>query len=195
MKRNGWVSASTAGSLSSIYWASASAQYTIGNGAGLGGFLAIFRFGVSDAATVSGARMFVGMSTNVSAPTNVEPNTLTNTFGLAQLSTDATQWYMVQGGSTAQTAIALGTGLGAPTVVTVPMELALYASPSNGNVGYTVTNLGTGVSVSGTLTAATAGTQLPLNTAYLAPRLYRTNNATALAVGLDLGSVYLETDT
>lgn len=191
-RRLGYVSASTAGSLAGIYWTVA--QYTIGDGSGLGGFHSIMRFGTSDAASVSGARAFIGWSSSVAAPTNVDPAGLTNSFGLAQLSGDATQWYIVYGGSAAQTAIALGTGLGAPTDTTALYEIAFYApNTSNNTVYYTVTNLGTGVVVSGTLTG-TAGTALPSSSTFLAPRAWRTNNATALAVGIDVASIYTETD-
>jgi len=48
---------------------------------------------------------------------------------------------------------------------------------------------------SGTLSAVINGNQLPNTTAGLSPLwAYRTNNATALAVGLDICNMYLETD-
>lgn len=193
MNRLGFVSAATAAALTSLRVPNA--MWTTGNGSGLGGFFFHCRFATSDAAAVSGARAFIGVSSNTGAATNVEPNTLTNSIGVAQLSTNNTQWYLVFGGSAAQTAIALGTGLGAPTLTTTCFELTLYAPASaNGTVHYTVTNLGTGVSVSGTLTPATAGVQTPLNSTFLTWQLWRTNNATALAVGLDVASIYMETD-
>lgn len=194
MKRLGFVSAATTGSVTGSYFLAGAQQYTIGDGAGLGGFHYIERFGVSDAATVSGARAFIGWRSVVTAPTNVDPSTQTNQFGLAQLSTDATQWYIVYGGSAAQTAIALGTALGAPTLTNTAWDVSFFAPPnSNNTVKYTVTNLGSGVSVSGTLTG-TAGTALPSSTTLLAPCTWRTNNATALAVGIDISSIYIETD-
>jgi hypothetical protein len=194
MKRLGFVSVATAGGLAGPYWAAGAQQFAIGNGAGLGGFTNVWRFVVSDVATVTGARMFMGWRTVVTAPTNVEPSAITNCFGLAQLSTDATQWYIVYGGSAAQTAIPLGTGLGAPATNSTAWDLAFFAPPnSNNTVSYTVMNMGTGVTVTGTLTG-TAGVALPLSTALLAPATYRTNNATLLAVGLDIASLYIETD-
>lgn len=192
-KRLGYVSAATAGSLAAQY--GGAAQFTTGTGTGLGGFHVVIRFGVSDAAAVSGARMFVGVSSTTAAPTNIEPNTMTNSVGIAQLSTDATQWYLVYGGSAAQTAIALGTTLGAPTLTNTLWELALFSPPgSNGVVHYQVTNLGSGVTVTGTLTPTTPGTQTPANTTLMVQRIFRTNNATALAVAFDVSSIYIETD-
>lgn len=191
MRRLGYVSAATAGALAS--WRVAVAQYTTGTGTGLGGFMWVVRFGVSDAAAVSGARMFVGMSSSTGAATNVEPNTLTNSFGIAQLSTDNTQWYFVYGGSVAQTAIPLGTELGAPTLNTTAYELALFSPQSApGTVYYQVTNIGTGVTVNGTISGA--ATVVPAATTLLTTQIWRTNNATALAVGIDICSCYIETD-
>ena len=192
MKRLAYVSANGTGSLASHYITVG--QFSTGTGAGLGGFTFITRFAVSDAATVSGARHFCGVSSTIAAPTNVDPSTLTNSIGIAQIAGDATQWYIVYGGSAAQTPIALGIGLGAPTLTTTAWELALFSSPNeNSIVYYQVTNLGTGTIVTGTLSGI-VGTAVPASTTLLAYRQYRTNNATGLAVGIDICSIYIETD-
>ena len=193
MKRVGIVSGTNNGDMASIR--NPAAQYTVGDGAGLGGFTFICRFATSDATTVTGARAFVGFTSATTAPTNVQPSTLTNCIGVAQLSTDATQWYLVFGGSAAQTPIALGTALGAPTLNNTSFELALFSPPSaNGVVHYEVYNLGNGVKVSGTLTPATVGVQTPAAATLLAERAWRTNNTTGSAVGIDIISIYIETD-
>lgn len=193
MKRAAVVSTGTAGTLGSLR--NPNAQYTTGTGSGLGGFHFVARFATSDAATVSGARAFIGMSSNTGAATNVEPSTLINSIGVAQLSTDATQWYLVYGGSAAQTAIALGTGLGAPTLTNTAFELSLFCAPSaNGVVHYEVLNIGSGVKVVGTLTPGTPGVQTPASTTLLTNQMWRTNNGTGSVVGLDICSIYIETD-
>jgi hypothetical protein len=196
-RRLGYVSVATAAGFAGHF--GASAQFTTGDGAGLGGVFYSCRFAVSDAATVAGARQFVGLSSSVVTPTNVEANTLTNSIGVAQLSTDATQLYLVYGGSTAQTAIALGTNF--PPAATAGItsgtlyDLTLFAPPnSNGVVGYRLERIGTAFVAEGTLTPGTPGTQTPLSTTLLAHRAWRCNNATALAVGLDIIGVYIETD-
>ena len=197
MRRIGIVSAATAGSFSHTRLGATTtgiAQFTTGDAAtyALGGFHYVARFGISDAATVSGARMFVGMSSSTSAPTNVEPSTLTNCVGMAQLSTDSTQLYLVYGGSSAQTAIALGsTNFSISTAV--PYELALFAPAGvSATIYYQATNLANGTTTSGTLSGGT--TIIPNSTTLLAPHFWRTNNATALAVGIDICNLYVETD-
>lgn len=196
MRRLGYVSAATATSSCSVR---GQTQYTTGNAAAtpLGGFYASFRFAFSDAAAVAGARAFVGMDS--ATPTNVEMNTRLNNVGLAQLSTDSTQLYLVYGGSAAQTAIALGTGFPPMTAAGatngVPYDFQIWAPPSlNGVVNWQLDRLDTGTSTGGTITPATPGVQTPLNTTLLAPTVYRGNNATAAAVGTDISTIYIETD-
>ena len=193
MKRLAVVSNSSSGTLGSLR--NPQAQYTTGDGAGLGGFHFVARFGTSDPATVTGARAFIGLSSNTNAASNVQPSTLVNSVGVAQLSTDATQWYIVYGGSAAQTAIALGTSLGAPTLTDTAFELSLFSPPSqNGVVHYEMLNIGSGVKVSGTLTPATVGVQTPASTTLLTNQMWRTNNSASAVVGLDICSIYIETD-
>ncbi len=192
MKRLGYVSAATAGSLAGQY--TTAAQYTVGTGAGLGGFFYVVRFGTSDAAAVSTSRQFVGMSSSVAAPTNVEPSTLTNSIGVGHGAAD-TNLKLYYGGSAAQTPIDLGVNFPAKTRSTDMYELTLFASPATNNtVGYKVVRLNTNDVSEGLITAATPGTQLPLSTTLLAHRAWRTNNTTALAVGLDVASFYIDTD-
>jgi len=192
--RVGFVSAATAGSLTSVYHNSTSSRFCSVGSSGYGGFLFIARFGTSDAATVSGARMFVGLSTIVTAPTNVDPGAQINQIGVAQLST-STNLHIVFGGSAAQTPIDLGAAWPANRLSQDMYELLLFSSRSdNTKVTYRVTNLDTGSVAQGTLTNTTPGTTLPAKTTTLAFRNYRTNNATALAVGLDISSLIVHQD-
>ena len=164
----------------------------------LGGFFFSIRFAFSDAASVADARAFVGLSSSVAVPTNVEANTLTNSIGVAQLSTDTSQLYIVYGGSAAQTAIPLGgnfppmNGTGATNGVLY--DFTLFSPPNqNSVVYYSLERVGTSFSATGTLGPDTSVT-LPTNTTLLAPRFWRCNNTTALAVGIDVVSIYVETD-
>ncbi len=192
MRRLGVVSVATVGGLASIRVAVA--QVTIGNGDGYGGFHKVLRFGVSDAATVAGARMFIGMSSSVAAPTNVEPSTLLNCIGIGNGASD-TNLKLFYGGSVAQTPIDLGANFPANTLSTDVYELVLFSPPNqNGVVHYRVTRLNTDNVAEGTLPTAN-GIVLPSTATLLTYQWgYRTNNATALAVGLDIMSDYVETD-
>ena len=185
MTRLGYVSAATAGALSGAR--EAVAKYTTGAGAGLGGFFARYRFGISDAANVAGARMFVGLQASTGAPTNVEPNTLLNSIGVCQLSTSG-NLHMYAAGAVTSTPIDLGANFPATFGSANAYELGLFAKP-NGTVGWRVLRINTGDVAEGDFT-----TGLPLSTVLLCHQLWRTNNATALAVGLDVCGIYIETD-
>lgn len=192
LKRIAYVSSSgTTGQLAS--WRLPVAAFTLGGDASnFGGFNTIIRFGISDASLVGVARMFVGMSSSTGAATNVDPGTLTNVIGVGH-TTSNTNLYIYYGGSAAQTRIDLGADF--PVAITTAYELALFAPPnSNNTVYYRVTNLGTAAEASGTLTAATPGTQLPANTTLLGLQIWRTNNSSTGAVALDISSIYVETD-
>lgn len=195
--RLGAVTTATAGTIASVL--NGAAQFTVGDGAGLGGFYASFTFSFVDQASVPDARGFVGMWSSVAAATNVQPNTLTNCFGIGRLSTDQTQLYIVYGGSAAQTAIALGTGF--PPILSstltggVLYELSLFSAPGvNGVVHYRVERLDNGSVATGTLGPGTAGTTLPANTTLLTPRAWATNNATAQITSIYFTNIYVETD-
>ena len=191
LRRLGYVSSAVAGNFAEARFAVA--QYTVGDGAGLGGFDLITRFVPSDTAAVAGERFFIGMTSVTVAATNVEPSTQTNVIGLAQIST-SNNLQIVYGGSVAQTPIDLGAGFPANTLSTDAYEFALFSSTnSSTTVGYTVTRLGTGATVSGVLSGA-AGVAIPATTTLMTFKTWKTNNATGAAVGFDLGSVYIETD-
>jgi hypothetical protein len=190
LRRLGYVTSATAGQVGQ--WRHATAQYTVGSpSTNLGGFHYVIRFGISDAAAVAGARMFKGMR-NVATPTNVEPSTLTNCIGIGHGAAD-TNLRLYYGGTAAQTPIDLGANFPSDTRSVDVYELALFSPPNSGEVRWEVTRLNTGHVATGTITN-TGAAVLPTNTTLIGPWGYRTNNATALAVGVDVMSAYIETD-
>jgi hypothetical protein len=156
-----------------------------------GGFYMTTKFGFSN--VVATRRAFIGLSSNTATPTNVEPSTLTNCFGVGNGAAN-TNLFVYYGGSAAQTPINLGASFPTNTAATDWYELTLFAPAALDNtVYYQVTRLNTGDIASGTLTG-TAGTALPLNSTFLSYRAWTTNNATAATAILAFGGFYLETD-
>jgi hypothetical protein len=194
MRRLGYSSSATAGSFAGVR--TGAAQFTAGSGVvrSGSGFTLIERWVESTPAIVAGQRAFAGVSSSTSAPTNVEPSTLTNSIGIGQLSTDATQWYWIQGGSAAQAAIPVGTSIGVPgSASNTVWELAIHCPTLTANTYYLqLTNVSTGVTESITMSGTSA--QVPQSSTLLAFRHWACNNTTALSVGVDLCSLYIETD-
>ncbi|MGL4396604.1 MAG: hypothetical protein ACRCS9_08710 [Hyphomicrobium sp.] len=186
MRRLGMVSAATAGSLAGSR--TGAAQFWRGNAAGLGGFFLNMRAGCSDAATVAGARGFYGMSASTGAPTNVEPNTLNNSVGFAQISTSSNLQVITRDGTTAQT-IDLGVNFPANTLSVDMYDMTLFCEPNASEIFYRVERMNTGHVAEGTLT-----TNLPVAATGMGITLWRCNNATALACAFDYSHVYVETE-
>jgi hypothetical protein len=192
VRRIGYVSAATAGSFAG--WYSTLATWFLGTGSAYG-FLASFTFGCADAAAVSGARQFVGMTASTVAPTNVEPSTLTNIIGVGHGAAD-TNLMLYCAGSAAQTQINLGANFPANTFSTDMYRFTIWAA-QDGSINYQVDRLGTAYTASGTFPNPTPGTTAPANnnsSTILGPRLWRCNTATALAVALDVACVSIQTD-
>lgn len=184
MRRARFASATTAGSFAGLR--GSAAFLWRGNAAGLGGFMVGFRFAMTT--NLSGVRAFVGLYASTSALTNADPSTRSNIIGMALDASDA-NWQIIRasGSSTA-----VKTDLGASFVksVTDVYELRLFCAPNSSSISYSVENLSTGATTSGTLT-----TDLPANTVFLNPYLWITNNAQASAAQIELNRFYAESDT
>ena len=185
MTRLGYVSAATAAALAGVR--ETVAKFTTGAGPGLGGFFARYRFGVSDAATVGGARMFIGLDALIVAPTNIDPSTKVNCIGVGQIAA-SNNLHIIRGNATAKTPIDLGANFPANTNADA-YELSLFAPPAGGCY-WQVRRLNTTFEATGFLPS----TEIPIATQLLCHQLWRCNNATALAVGLDVCGIYIETD-
>jgi hypothetical protein len=188
------VVAGTAGTNAIAGWRINLNNWSLGIGGSIpsGGFYAVFRFGVSDATT--NGRIFVGMSSATGAPTSVEPSTLTNVMGVG-CGTANTNLYFYYGGSAAQTPINLGASFPSQTANTDLYELILHAGTDTWTeVDYKVTRLNTGEVAAGSVTAATAGTQLPANTTFLSPRMWRATAGTSGTPQIDISNFYIESD-
>ncbi len=178
-RRIGYVSSASAGSLAGIY--QATAQYTSSR------THLVCYFAISDATLVSGARMFIGFTASTSAPTNVQPSTIVNSIGLAQLSTDATQFYVVMGGSSTSGSFPFPSGTSVAPALNKLYKLEMLSDETNEIWEVSLKDMSTGTTVSDTFGSA------PSKSTFLGFRAWRTNNATASAVGLDITDIHAET--
>jgi hypothetical protein len=104
-----------------------------------------------------------------------------------------TNWKIAYGGGVPQTPIDLGANFPVNTLSVDAYELVLFAPPTGG-IHWEVTRLNTGHVALGFIPDG-GGTSLPSASSTLSfSRFWRTNNATALAVGIDIMSDYIETD-
>jgi len=185
-RRIGYVSSASAGTLCGARDSSNASQMTLGDNSIQGtGFKFKVIFCITDPAFVTGARMFVGVGP-ATAPSNVEVSTKTNYVGVCALSSSNNLHFYCAGSSTT-TPIDLGSNFPVNTGSTDIYELTLYAPFAGSELHYRVVRTNTGHIATGTVT-----TGLPASTVGFDFEMWRTNNATALAVGLDFLGWYAE---
>lgn len=187
IKRLGYVSATTTNSSSGVR--SNNLQYSRGAAADVGGFTFIARFGISDGAAVANARLFVGMTGAAAVIGNVNPSTQTSIFGVGADSTDTNLQLMFNDNTANATRVDLGADFPVNTRNTDWYEVIIVAKKNSSTMEIQVTNLTTGITSS-----TSQNTNLPLATQLLTWQLWRHNGGTALAVGLDVGNIYIESD-
>jgi hypothetical protein len=166
--RLGYVSAATAGSICGQYSAG---RYTTGLSDPLGGFCWRCRFMISDPSFVTGARMFVGLSGNF-APSNVDPPTLSPGIGVAQIDGSANLNIVISGGTVVDTLM--------PLDLTSVFEVEIMSNPNKPYAFVRVTRLNDGAVSSAFSNPGIASSVV------LSNRAWRSNNATASVVGIDV---------
>ena len=177
--RVGYVSAGTAPSHAEIY------QASLPNVVRSQQFQCSYRITPSDAAAVSGARAFYGVSALASAFTNVEITGLSDIFGFGQLSTSNNLCLITGNSGTTATAYDLGSNFSAASlsVDAYTMQFS-WAMDGIGPISWSIVNECTGWYAGGQETA-----NLPTLNTYLYWHFWKCNNATALATAFDFGGL------
>ncbi|WP_135448865.1 DUF2793 domain-containing protein [Tabrizicola caldifontis] len=162
-----------------------------GTAAGLGGFHLVWRWGPATGVANGAHRAFVGMRGSVSAPSDVDPSTLTNMCGMGYDSSDVTIQFLHNDATGTTTKIDLGPDFPKPSQDrTAVYEIVLFAPPGPTQIlHYAVTDLVSGAEATGAVT-----TDLPPVTQLLAPWSYISVGGVSSVIGQAVMSLYIETD-
>lgn len=179
-----FASTATAGTLA--YIRSDVLECWRGNAAGRGGFYFVAVVGLL--ALVTGMRCFIGLTSSIAAPTNVNPLTSTtnSVLGIA-IAADTGDWSFVACNGTNITATSLGANI--PVNNTDLIEVIIYSPPNGSSISYQITDLSTGNVASGT-----TSTDIPATTTFLGMTGWICNNTTATITQFAMARMYLETD-
>ncbi|NHB76094.1 DUF2793 domain-containing protein [Rhodobacter calidifons] len=191
MRRRSWL-VTTASTTAVAGLRGNALQWTLGGpSAELGGFHLVWRWGPATGVATSTHRVFVGMRGSASAPSDVNPSTLTNICGMGYDAGDTNIQFMHNDGSGTATKIDLGSGFPKPNADrTAVYEIALFAPPgTTQSLGYEVTNL-----VSGAVATGTVTTDLPSATQLLTPYGYISVGGTNSVIGFATMGLYIESD-
>lgn len=169
----------------------ANAIYGVGGtSAKLGGHHMVCRWGPATGVTgVSTHRAFVGMRNTGGAPTDVNPSTLTSSFGMGWDDTDTNVQFMHNDASGTCTKIDLGASFPVPTTDRDAVyEIDLFSPPGTTQfVSYEVRELKSGASATGTVT-----TNIPLG--LVTPSGWCSAGGTSTVMGFGFFGLYLEKD-
>lgn len=183
-KRISYNSAATAGTAGGAR--EAVAKYWRGSAAGLGGFHFCARFGFN--AIPATRRWFVGLSGTAALLANADPSTFLNQVGVGQDLGDTTIQFMHNDGAGAS--VKSNSTIASPAVGEL-LEVNVFCAPNSTSIFMSVEK----INVTGALASLTTpSTDIPANTVALAPHLWCNNGTTAAIYGLDLVSLYIETD-
>ena len=179
-RRIAFVSAATAGA--SAGTRHSLLQWAVSSEPGMGRWTFSARFGISDAAAVGNARMFVGMTGIASGGVlpNANPSAQVNLIGMGADTGDTRFYIMHNDGAGSATRVDLGVNFPCNTRNTDMYQLSLTCNADR-TITYKVINLTTGNTATGNL-----ATDLPMYLQLLAPQLWRNNGGTTAAVGLDV---------
>ena len=172
-RRSSIASAATAGSVSGLRCSHLFCWR--GNAPGLGGFRGKLSFALTN--LVSGNRGFVGLQDTIAAPTNIDPLTSTggNKVGIG-FNTDTGNLQLIHNLSgVAPTTIDLGSAFAINTTDVWTIEIRCLENASS--IDWAVTKAGSNAIAAGNLI-----NNIPPNNVFLAPHMWMSNNAQALAV-------------
>jgi hypothetical protein len=191
MKRLEYL-ATTASTTAVVGWRGSALQYSLGGASvGLGGFHQILRWAPATGVATTTHRAFAGLRGSVSAPTDVNPSSLTNICGMGYDAADTNIQFMYNDGSSTASKVDLGASFPKPaTDRSVAYEIAMFAPPgTTQSLSYEVINLATGAVATGTVT-----TDLPSTTQLLAPWSMMGVGGTSSVIGIAIMGLYIETD-
>lgn len=155
-----------------------------------GGFRYTFVFGPATGVATTTNRCFVGLGSSTAAPTDVQPSTILNQFGVGWDEADANIQIISNDGTGTATKADLGASFPVPTVDrTDAYCLQMFCAPGSTTVGWDFMDISTGISASGTF-----GADMPAADTLLAPRGWMSAGGTSSVIGIALMLGYISTD-
>lgn len=156
-------------------------RITLSDAGGLDGFTQKMRFSVTS--TVATQRLMMGLAQYGGTWNNTDPYTRTLIIVLGyDASVDSTYQIIHNSSSGATTKVNTGIAINNTNAV---FDFVLSNAPGSGDVSWSLKDINSGASASGTLT-----TNLPPAGTYLAPRVHINNGSTAAAVSVEVFGVW-----
>lgn len=155
----------------------ARAQCYIGSGTN-GGFVFAGAFAIYSGASNTSHRAFYGVQGRTTAPTDVNPSSLTDILGFGYDAADTNVQFMHNDAS--GTATKVDTGIAKPTVDETKLYVCTFSCTPGGNISYSIKEVSAGTTYSGT-----ASTDLPAASTLLNMNHYASVGGVSSTIGID----------
>lgn len=155
-------------------------RITLSDAGGLGGFAQTMRFSVTS--TVATQRLMMGLAQYGGGWNNVDPYTRTYIIVLGYDASVDSTYQIIHNYNLAPTKVNTGIAINNTNAV---FDFVISNAPGSGNVSWSLKDINSGASASGTLT-----TNLPPAGTYLHPRVHINNGSTAAAVSVEVFGVW-----
>ena len=166
-------------------------QYFRGTASTEGGFFFHGYWGPATGVATATNRASFGMHASQVAPSDAEPSIILNQLAMGWDSADTNIQIMSNQGTGAATKKDLGASFPVPTADrTKVYELALWCPPGSSTIWYSVTDMGTGATASGTITSPD---KIPDNTVLMGPKGWMSAGGTSSVIGISFMSIHVFT--
>lgn len=163
-------------------------QFREGTDSYNGGFEYAISWGPATGVATSTARAFAGVRNSPSAPTDVDPSTLTEIAGMGYDATDANIQVMYNDASGTCTKVDLGSGFPVPTADRTDYYTFYLSIASNGGTYYwKVVDESDGTTSTGSF-----NTNKPVNSSYLRPFAYTSAGGTSSVIGIGIFGIWFQ---
>lgn len=170
-------------------WRQARNTFAMSSAAKMGGFFMVARFSPATGGAVATRRLFCGVSSSTSAPTDVQPSSLTNALGVGYDAAD-TNWQIFNAGSVAGGKT--NTGIARPSTDRPGIyEVSIFCPPGSLTPTIEFADLFAGSRFQASFSA---GTGVPANGTALSARGWASVGGTNNVIGFTAFGTYVETD-
>lgn len=171
-------------------WRVANQHLLRGNAANVGGFYSKQVWGPATGVATTTHRAFVGLAGQTSAPTDVDPSTLTVMIGMGYDAADTNMQIMYRNAGTV-VKVDLGANFPVPSADrTSWYSIEIWCDANESKFNWRVIDLSSGATSSGDTGAST---QIPPNTTFLTERGWMSVGGTSSVIGIALGGLFFET--
>lgn len=157
---------------------------------GLTGLSMFAEWGPATGVSTTTTRAFCGMTGSNAVPTDVEPSSLTDMYGMGWDAADTNVQFFYNDASGTASKVDLGASFPVPTVDrTQVYQMRFWTDPNSGIINYHAKNLNNGVIVLGNVS-----TNIPAAATLVCPKVWMSAGGTSSVIGVSFYDMWIQSD-